>query len=293
MHTHTYIHTYIPPYLIKFYTYTGTYKTPQTPQNRNTMRSLAGKHCIITGGSRGIGLAIARAFAASGASCTLVGRDQATLAAAVRTLPSPSSSSDTTTTTTEKPTTHAARAFDVSDVSGWDDMVADMKSRRTPIDVLVNGAGLSQRSLLVRTPAAEVERVLAANLAGAVWGCRAVLPRMMHQKSGCIINVSSLMAVQGGQGASVYAASKAGVVGLTRSLAWEVGRFGIRANVLLPGYIQTDMTNDMDRKGELSARIPLGRLGLADEVAHAATFLAENPYAHNCVLNIDGGMSAT
>ncbi|KAI1491952.1 hypothetical protein F5X96DRAFT_629117 [Biscogniauxia mediterranea] len=257
--------------------------------------SLAGKHCIVTGGSRGIGLAIARAFAARGASCTLVGRDPATLAAAVRTLPS---SSDTTTTTNssnnaEKPATHAARAFDVSDASAWDDMVADMKSRRTPIDILVNGAGLSQRSLLVRTPAAEVERVLAANLAGAVWGCRAVIPRMMHQRSGCIINVSSLMAVQGGQGASVYAASKAGVVGLTRSLAWEVGRFGIRANVLLPGYIQTDMTNDMDRKGELSARIPLGRLGLADEIAHAAIFLAENPYAHNCVLNIDGGMSAT
>ncbi|KAI0594258.1 hypothetical protein F4775DRAFT_574529 [Biscogniauxia sp. FL1348] len=262
------------------------------------MRSLAGKHCIITGGSRGIGLAIARAFAASGASCTLVGRDQATLAAAVRTLPSPPSpspspSSDNNSNNNEKPTAHATRAFDVSDASGWDDMVADMKSRQIPIDILVNSAGLSQRSLLVRTAPADVERVLAANLTGAVWGCRAVIPRMMHQKSGCIINVSSLMAVHGGHGASVYAASKAGVVGLTRSLAWEVGRFGIRANVLLPGYIQTDMTKDMDRKGELSAQIPLGRLGLADEVAHAATFLAENPYAHNCVLNLDGGMSAT
>ncbi|KAI5925528.1 hypothetical protein F4810DRAFT_54888 [Camillea tinctor] len=264
------------------------------------MRSLAGKHCIITGGSRGIGLAIARAFAAEGASCTLVGRDSATLAAAVQSLPSPSPSPSPYPNNDNPPPPppetkpqHQSRAFDVSVLRGWEDMVAEMKSRQTPIDILVNSAGLSQNSLLIRTSPSAIERVLAANLSGAIWGCRAVIPRMMHQKSGCIINVSSLMAQHGGQGASIYAASKAGVVGLTRSLAWEVGRFGIRANVLLPGYIQTDMTKNMDGKGELSARIPLGRLGLVDEVAHAATFLAKNPYAHNCVLNIDGGMSAT
>ncbi|KAI1496174.1 hypothetical protein F5X99DRAFT_422345 [Biscogniauxia marginata] len=260
------------------------------------MLSLAGKRCIITGGSRGIGLAIARVFASEGASCTLVGRDEKALTAAVQSLPSDSrvdtwKEGQQQQQQQQQHPTHSARAFDVSIASSWDDLIAEMKGQR--IDVLVNAAGIAQRSLLFRTSAVDVDRLLAANLTGTVWGCRSVIPRMQQQKSGCIINISSLMATHGGRGASVYAAAKAGVVGLTRSLAWEVGRFGIRANVLLPGYIQTDMTKDMDAKGELSALIPLGRLGLVEEVAHAATFLAKNPYAHNCVLNIDGGLSAT
>ncbi|KAI1644102.1 NAD(P)-binding protein [Daldinia loculata] len=245
------------------------------------MQSLAGKHCFISGGSRGIGLAIARLFAAHGAGCTLIGRDEHTLLSAANSLHRQEGSSQQ----------HYTTAFDVSTQNGWEKLISDSKLQTC--DILVNAAGVSQNSFLFNTSRLDVTEIIATNLTGTIWGCKYFIPKMMKQRKGCIINVASLLATHGGRGASVYAASKAGVVGLTRSLAWEVGRFGIRANVLLPGYIQTDMTKDMDRKNELSALIPLGRLGLVEEVANAALFLAQNSYAHNCVLNIDGGLSAT
>ncbi|KAI1480743.1 NAD(P)-binding protein [Daldinia eschscholtzii] len=244
------------------------------------MQSLAGKRCFITGGSRGIGLAIARLFAAQGAWCTLIGRDESTLTSAANSLERQGYLQS-----------HYTAAFDVSIPNGWEKLVSDTKLQAC--DILVNAAGISQNSLLFNTNKCDVNSVISTNLTGTIWGCKFIIPKMMKQKSGCIINVASLLATHGGRGASVYAASKAGIVGLTRSLAWEVGRFGVRANVLLPGYIKTDMTKDMDKNGELSALIPLGRLGLVKEVADAALFLAQNPYAHNCVLNIDGGLSAT
>ncbi|KAI0484378.1 hypothetical protein GGR56DRAFT_22858 [Xylariaceae sp. FL0804] len=256
------------------------------------MHSLAGKRCVVTGGSRGIGLAIARHLADRGAACTLVGRSDAALRRAVaESLPPASPPGVAAQQHHRHHDRHDWRAFDVSRRSGWDELVAEYKDRG--VDVLVNAAGVSQNSLLVRTRDEDLDELLDTNLRGTVLGCRAVLPLMMRQKSGCIINVSSLLASRGGQGASVYAATKAGVIALTRSLACEVGRFNVRTNVLLPGYIQTDMTQGMDKDKALSASIPMGRLGLADEVAHAAVFLAQNPYAHNCVLNIDGGLSAT
>ncbi|KAI1767069.1 NAD(P)-binding protein [Hypoxylon sp. FL1150] len=241
--------------------------------------SLAGKQCIISGGSRGIGLSIARVFAAEGAGCTLVGRNKERLVAAVETLEG------------KDALQHEISCFDVGSANGWEKLKAETKNRKC--DILVNAAGISQNSFLFATTVPDIHKLVQTNLMGTTWSCRYFVPKMMKQKEGCIINVSSLLATHGGRGASVYAASKAGIVALTRSLAWEVGRFGIRANVLLPGYIQTEMTEGMDNNGELSALIPMGRLGLAEEVADAALFLARNSYAHNCVLNIDGGLSAT
>ncbi|KAI0428128.1 hypothetical protein F5Y09DRAFT_313996 [Xylaria sp. FL1042] len=245
------------------------------------MLSLQGKRCWITGGNRGIGLAIARLFAFKGASCLLIGRNQETLTTAVHSLKE----------ARYLPQRHGSHVLDVSNRDGWATLMRDTKSE--PLDILVNAAGVSQNSFLFNTSFDKVSQILDTNLKGTINGCQIVLPKMMRQKSGCIINVSSLLATHGGRGASVYAASKAGIIGLTRSLAWEVGRFNIRANVIQPGYIQTDMTKDMDEKGELTNLIPMGRLGLAEEVAEAALFLANNAYAHNCVLNIDGGLSAT
>ncbi|KAI1337661.1 NAD(P)-binding protein [Xylariaceae sp. FL0016] len=248
------------------------------------MLSLAGKHCIITGGSRGIGLAIASLFASEGAVITLVGRNGDALARAAETLKHRTSSQD-------HARQHNVHAMDVASSDGWSSLLDATQKKN--VDVLVNAAGVAQNSFLFKTTPADIDSLVDINLKGTIRGCHAVIPKMMKQKSGCIINISSLLATHAGKGASIYAASKAGIVGLTRSLAWEVGRFGIRANVLLPGYIQTDMTKDMDAKGQLSATIPIGRLGLANEVAEAAAFLAKNTYAHNCVLNIDGGLSAT
>ncbi|KAI0556108.1 hypothetical protein F4679DRAFT_18212 [Xylaria curta] len=244
------------------------------------MISFRGKRCVITGGSRGIGLAIAKAFAYRAASCILVGRHEESLKTAVKSLCS-----------TKPLQKHSCRAFDVSDPKGWEELMRKGESK--PIDILVNAAGISQNSFLLHTSETELDKVLDVNLKGTILGCKSVIPSMMKRRTGCIINISSLLATHSGRGASVYAASKAGVIGLTRSLAWEVGRFNVRANVIQPGYIQTDMTKGMNKDGDLAALIPMGRLGEATEVAEAALFLATNTYAHNCVLNIDGGLSAT
>ncbi|KAH7039979.1 uncharacterized protein B0I36DRAFT_235427 [Microdochium trichocladiopsis] len=233
------------------------------------MYSLAGKRCLVTGGSRGIGLAIAQHFAREGAILTLVGRNTDTLTDALGTL-SPAQHVGSAADSQEAK--HSFLDFDTPAPYGY--------------DILVNAAGVSQNSLLSSTSADDVQALLDINLRGTILGCQAVLPRMTRRKSGVIVNVSSLLATKGGKGASVYAASKAGIIGLTRSLTAEVGRFGIRVNVLLPGYINTEMTKD-----QISSQIPLGRLGRVEEVADAAAFLAKNPYAHNCVLNIDGGLS--
>ncbi|KAI0860422.1 hypothetical protein F4860DRAFT_217738 [Xylaria cubensis] len=239
-----------------------------------------GKRCVITGGSRGIGLAIAKLFAYKEASCTLIGRHEESLEKAVKSLCS------------KRTQTHKWRAFDVSDPKGWEELM-DTYQKSNHIDILINAAGVSQNSFLMNTSEAELDKVLDVNLKGTMLGCKSVIPHMMKRRTGNIINISSLLATHGGRGASVYAASKAGIIGLTRSLAWEVGRFHIRANVILPGYIQTDMTKGMNKDGDLAALVPMGRLGEASEVAEAALFLATNKYAHNCVLNIDGGLSAT
>ncbi|KAI3341479.1 hypothetical protein F4824DRAFT_486635 [Ustulina deusta] len=231
------------------------------------MLSLSGKRCFITGGSRGIGLAIAKLFASKGASCLLIGRNHENLETAP----------------------HDSRAFDVSVIGGWQALMAE--GEKEPLDILVNAAGISQNSSFFQMTTPEIDQILDVNLKGTILGCRVVIRKMMRQKSGCIINISSILATHGGRGASVYAASKAGIIGLTRSLALEVGRFNIRTNVIQPGYIQTDMTKD--KNGNLATLIPMGRLGLAEEVADAALFLANNSYAHNCVLNIDGGLSAS
>ncbi|KAF2964811.1 hypothetical protein GQX73_g8783 [Xylaria multiplex] len=219
------------------------------------MLSLQGKRCIITGGSRGIGLAIARLFASEGASCVLTGRHKESLETAVRSLPKPSQPIG-------QPRPHGSYEFDVSSLKGWKALKLGL--RKEHIDILVNAAGISQNSLLSKIDFDEIDHVLDVNLKGTILGCRMIIHKMMKQKSG-----------------------------LTRSLALELGRFNVRANVIQPGYIQTDMTKVMDEDGDLSALIPMGRLGLAEEVAEAALFLANNSYAHNCVLNIDGGLSAT
>ncbi|MCJ1433452.1 hypothetical protein MMC27_002814 [Xylographa pallens] len=144
-----------------------------------------------------------------------------------------------------------------------------------------------------------VEQVIQTNLMGTIWGCQIIAKAMIRQhrepsNTACIINVASLLGIKGGRGSTVYAASKAGVLGLTRSLAAELGPSNIRVNAIVPGYVATSMTEAMTQEARSAAlqSIPQKRFGTPEEIADAAIFLATNAYASNCVLNLDGGLSA-
>ncbi|KAK4101114.1 NAD(P)-binding protein [Parathielavia hyrcaniae] len=247
------------------------------------MPALSGKTAVITGASGGIGRAIAREFAGQGASVVLVGRTRPKLESVLEKLGPVKPSS----LQVDQPKTHATVCFDVSQASGWRSLVEN-----TQIDILVNCAGETQRSLLLRTSDESVQHLLDLNLRSVVWGCKTVGKQMVaRRKGGCIINVSSLLAYRAAMGTSIYAAAKAGQLGLTTALSQELGLRGIRVNAIVPGYIETDMTKDLDRT-QLIKNIPLGRFGAPGEVAHAALFLATNNYANNCILHLDGGLSA-
>ena len=187
--------------------------------------------------------------------------------------------------------------------------------------MLVNCAGITQSRLFTTTPAEDVQGIIDTNLTALMLGTRFLLrhkylsttSRSRSEEAGkgftpSIINVASLLGVSGGYGAVAYAASKAGVLGFTRALAGEYVGHGVRVNAIVPGYVESDMTKgrfssallcadvvadkiDLNTS-QLRERIPLKRFGTPEEIAHAALFLAENQYAHNCVLNLDGGLSA-
>ncbi|KAF2704569.1 NAD(P)-binding protein, partial [Pleomassaria siparia CBS 279.74] len=269
------------------------------------------RHVLITGGSRGIGLACARLFAENAYRCTLLSRNEKALREAVASLPGQD---------TETQTPHKYIVGDVSDPNFWDhsqvgkELSGTSEDKDSPprthsrivnrIDVLINCAGITQKRLFIRTNFADMQEIMNTNLTGLMMGTQYLLRtgyvRSYRQDgklvSPVIINVASLLGLHRGYGAATYSASKAGVLGFTRAIAAEIGKSGIRVNAIMPGYIKTDMTegmlsnfftDDMWPDG-----IPLRRFGKPEEVADAALFLANNQYAHNCVINIDGGLSA-
>jgi len=162
------------------------------------------------------------------------------------------------------------------------------------IDILVNNAGITRDGLLVRMKDEDWDRVLSVNLKGAFLVTRAVLPGMMKRRYGRIVNISSVIGFSGNPGQTNYAASKAGLVGFSRSLALEVARRGITVNVVAPGYIETDMTAALPEKAReaLLAQVPMGRAGTPEEVAHAVVFLASDKasYITGTVIHVNGGL---
>ncbi|KAI5197863.1 NAD(P)-binding protein [Aureobasidium subglaciale] len=277
-------------------------QSPVSHQTRTLKLYASSKHalrrstCLITGASRGIGRAIAIAFAREGARCILLGRDQSSL-------------QDTfdlcTSARGSLGRTHHTIPGDINDAEFWStlDKHACWNSENGRLDVLVNAAGVTHSSLLVRTTQTRVDEILSTNLSASIQACRFAAKKMLKNSPGTpaaearrghILNISSSLATHGGAGSVAYAASKAGVLGLTRSLAAELGPRGIRVNVICPGYIETDMTRAMpDASREAAvAKIPAARFGTVDEVADAAVFLSGNQYANNTVLNLDGGLSA-
>ncbi|HZM01053.1 MAG TPA: 3-oxoacyl-ACP reductase FabG, partial [Planctomycetota bacterium] len=189
----------------------------------------------------------------------------------------------------------AGWAADVRDGARASAVVDEVLQKWGRLDLLVNNAGITRDNLLMRMSDEELESVIDVNLKGTMYWCRAVARPMTKARGGCIVNISSIVGLMGSAGQSNYAASKAGLFGLTRSLAKELGGRGVRVNAVAPGYIQTDMTAGLPEavKQQSLARIPLGRLGEGTDIARAVRFLASEDagYITGATLVVDGGMS--
>jgi 3-oxoacyl-[acyl-carrier protein] reductase len=243
-----------------------------------TAIDLSGKVALVTGSTRGIGLAIARALHAAGAKVAIVGREQARAAAVAAELGQ-----------------HAAGfACDVADGAQVEAAIAAAESALGPIDVLVNNAGLTRDNILLRLTEADWDAVLDANLKGAFHTTKAVIKGMMKRRAGRIVNITSIVGLTGNKGQANYAASKAGLIGFTKSVAKEYASRGILVNCVAPGFIETDMTAALPdaARASLLEDIALGRLGRPEDVAGAVLFLASDlaAYVTGQVLVVDGGM---
>ncbi len=234
---------------------------------------------FITGARRGIGRAIALKYAQNGADCVLVARSAPEeLAAEIRALGRRA----------------LALAVDVADAEAVEKAIKETVKEFGRLDILVNNAGINDDGLLIRMKLEQWQRVMDVNLSGAFYATKAAARPMLKQESGRIINISSVIGQMGNAGQANYAASKAGLLGFTKSVAKELGSRGITCNAIAPGFIETDMTHEMtdEAKSALLGQIPLGKLGQADDVAELALFLASNGarYITGQTFNVDGGL---
>jgi 3-oxoacyl-[acyl-carrier protein] reductase len=242
--------------------------------------SLEGRIAVVTGGSRGIGRAIAEALGAAGALVIVAARSEqaAEVAGAI----------------TERGGRAEAARVDVADAASIQGLVESVVGRHGRVDVLVNNAGITRDQLLVRMKREDWDTVIATNLTSAFIASQAVLRSMMKQRWGRIVNVSSVVGQMGNPGQANYAASKAGLIGLTKALAREVGSRGITVNVVAPGFVETDMTRELlaQSRESWTTQVPLGRLGTPADVAGAVCFLASDAagYITGHVLAVNGGL---
>ncbi|WEV37149.1 3-oxoacyl-ACP reductase family protein [Lactobacillus sp. ESL0677] len=237
---------------------------------------LKDKVVLVTGSSRGIGLAIAKAFAQAGAKIVLNARQpiaQAVLA--------------------EFKTPVIDVSADVTEPAAVKELIAQIMAHFGQLDVVVNNAGINKDGLLNRMSEADFDCVLKTNLVGTFNVIRQALRPMYKQRSGCFINMASVVGLTGNIGQANYAASKAGVIGLTKSVAKEAALRNLRCNAIAPGMIATQMTQALSekRQAEIAKQIPLKRFGQIEEVAQTAVFLAQNDYITGQVITVDGGLT--
>ena len=242
-----------------------------------------GRTAIVTGGSRGIGRAVCLELARGGANVVLcyAGNETAAL--------------ETARSVEELGAKALTVRCDVSDADQADALVKAAVEAFDRVDILVNNAGITRDNLLLRMSEADFDAVISANLKGTFLCMKAVSRLMLKQRYGRIVNLSSVVGLRGNAGQVNYAASKAGVVGMTKSLAKELASRGVTVNAVAPGFIETDMTAALTEQARAAAlgSIPMGRLGTAEDVAKAVAFLAGDSAAYitGQVLAVDGGMA--
>ena len=238
---------------------------------------LTGRVALVTGSTRGIGRAIAETLTACGARVAVVGRDQGRAEEAAASLA-------------------GAQGFgcDIADAAQAAKLVETVEAAFGQVDILVNNAGLTRDNIIPRLKDEDWDAVLDANLKGAFVLIRAATRGMMKRRWGRIVNITSVVGLMGNKGQANYAASKAGLIGLTKSVAKEFSSRNVLANCVAPGFIATDMTAAMtdEAKAALSGQIPLGRLGQPADIAGAVAFLSSDlaAYVTGQVLVVDGGM---
>jgi len=245
------------------------------------MFKLSKKVAVVTGASRGIGRSMAETYARAGAHVICVSRIEDALNVVADGIKSNGGSASVT-------------AINVSNLEEFQNLIKDTTDTYGSVDILVNNAGITRDTLIVRMSEEDWDTVIDVNLKGAFNGIKAVTRTMMKQRFGRIINISSVVGLTGNAGQVNYAASKAGLIGLTKATAKEIGSRGITVNCIAPGYIATDMTGQMDDKAKdlLISQIPLGRIGSPDDIAATALFLAsdEAGYITGQTFTVDGGM---
>ncbi|MDP6200882.1 MAG: 3-oxoacyl-[acyl-carrier-protein] reductase [Candidatus Marinimicrobia bacterium] len=245
------------------------------------MFKLSKKIAVVTGASRGIGKAMAETYAQAGAHVICVSRNEDALNGVADLIRSNGGSA-------------SVAVCNVSDLENFQKLIKDTADNYGSVDILVNNAGITRDTLIMRMSEDDWDTVIDINLKGAFNGIKAVTRTMMKQKSGRIINISSVVGLTGNAGQVNYAASKAGLIGLTKSAAKEIGSRGITVNCIAPGYIATDMTDQLDDQAKdlLISQIPLGRIGSPDDIAATALFLAsdEAGYITGQTFTVDGGM---